>query len=93
MDNSSSSRPTSRRKSTSSAKANEPDLPPLPAGASEVLRDIQDTLIKRLAERKIDTSAYGLPDTEAGPSWKLKENKQNVLNRAREKLFSEQIEQ
>ncbi|KLO05495.1 hypothetical protein SCHPADRAFT_896210 [Schizopora paradoxa] len=92
MDSYSSSRTASRSKVASSSKAQDLPLPPLPAGAEDVLKEVQETLIKRLAERKVNTSAYGLPGNEAGPSWKLKENTQNVLNRGREKLFTEQIE-
>lgn len=44
-----------------------------------------------LADRKIDTNAYSLPGTILGPS--LGENEQNVKNRAREQLFTEQIEE
>ena len=85
------SRPSGRRKSVVTTKP-VPDLPPLPSGGEEFLRDIQEALIKRLAERKVDTNPYAAPNSEAGPSWKLKENEQNVRNRAREKLFTEQID-
>ncbi|KAL5526291.1 hypothetical protein ACEPAF_8014 [Sanghuangporus sanghuang] len=67
------------------------NLPPLPPGGAELLKEIEDDIIQQLAEKKIDTSAYSGPSGVNG-SWKLKENEQNVKNRAREKLFTEQIE-
>ncbi|KAL5504421.1 hypothetical protein ACEPAH_8496 [Sanghuangporus vaninii] len=67
------------------------NLPPLPPGGAELLKEIEDDIIRQLAEKKIDTSAYSGPSGLNG-SWKLKENEQNVKNRAREKLFTEQIE-
>ncbi|KAL5525497.1 hypothetical protein ACEPAG_6833 [Sanghuangporus baumii] len=66
-------------------------LPPLPPRGAELLKEIEDDIIRQLAEKKIDTSAYSGPSGLNG-SWKLKENEQNVKNRAREKLFTEQIE-
>ncbi|KAL5476599.1 hypothetical protein ACEPAI_3279 [Sanghuangporus weigelae] len=78
-------------------KANDPppsdaNLPPLPPGGAELLKEIEDDIIRQLAEKKIDTSAYSGPSGLNG-SWKVKENEQNVKNRAREKLFTEQIEE
>lgn len=78
-------------------KANDPpvtdaNLPALPPGGLELLKEVQDDIIRQLAERKIDTSAYSGP-TGVNGAWKLKENEQNVRNRAREKLFTEQIEE
>ncbi|EJD07140.1 uncharacterized protein FOMMEDRAFT_165737 [Fomitiporia mediterranea MF3/22] len=80
------------RKSISNQPSRDSDLPTLPPGGAELLQEIEDELIRQLAEKKIDTSAYSGPSGVNG-SWKLKENEQNVKNRAREKLFTEQIEE
>lgn len=68
------------------------NLPPLPAGGAELLKEIEEDILRQLAEKRIDTSAFSEP-AEASGSWNLKENEQNVKNRAREKLFTEQIEE
>ncbi|KAI5119965.1 hypothetical protein M0805_004345 [Coniferiporia weirii] len=94
MDPSSSSSSRNRgRKSVVSQLPPDSSLPPLPPGGAELLKEIQDDLLRQLAEKKIDTSAHSGPAAEANGSWKLKENEQNVKNKARERLFTEQIEE
>lgn len=80
------------RKSLSSKRPPDQDLPPLPPGGDQLLREVEAELIRQIAEKRIDTSGYGGPSEGSSSAWALKENEQNVRNRAREKLFSEQIE-
>lgn len=77
------------RKSTTQLNQN---LPPLPPGGDEILKEVQEDILRQLAEKRIDTSAFSEPANASG-TWSLKENEQNVKNRAREKLFTEQIEE
>ncbi|KAH8112630.1 Mis12-Mtw1 protein family-domain-containing protein [Phellopilus nigrolimitatus] len=93
MDPPSSSSRTRGRKSIVGQVPPEPQLPPLPSGGAELLKEIKADLVRQLAEKKIDTSAYSGPPEVNGSAWKLRENEQNVKNRAREKLFTEQIEE
>ena len=74
------------------SKGHEPDpnLPPLPPGGEELLKEVQDDIIRQIAEGKVDTNVYSDPSS---PKKALRENEQNVKNRAREKLFTEQIEE
>lgn len=59
-----------------------------------ILKAIQDDIIKQLADKQIDTSAYGGPsEVNNAGAWTLKQNVQNLKNLAREKLFTEQIEE
>ena len=51
---------------------------------------MQDDIIRQIAEGKVDTNVYSDPSS---PKKALRENEQNVKNRAREKLFTEQIEE
>lgn len=81
------------RKSLSNKRPPNHDLPPLPPGGEQLLREVEEELIRQIAEKRIDTSGYGGPSSEGTSTWALKENEQNVRNRAREKLFSEQIEE
>lgn len=83
---------SSSRKGKSPAISTDPNLPPLPPGGAELLREVEEDILRQLAEKRIDTSAYSEP-SESGSTWSLKENEQNVKNRAREKLFTEQIEE
>lgn len=57
------------------------------------MKDVEEELIRQLAEKRIDTSGYLGPSEGNADSWKLKENEQNVRNKAREKLFTQQIEE
>ncbi|KZT67919.1 hypothetical protein DAEQUDRAFT_365617 [Daedalea quercina L-15889] len=62
------------------------DLPPLSVEGRQLLKRVQDSVIKMLAEKQIDTNVYG--STDAGDTRPKKENEQNVKNRAREIRFN-----
>lgn len=82
----------SRKSLSSNTKTTDRDLPPLPSGGDELLKDVVKELVRQIADKKVDTSGHG-----SGPAssngWTLKENEQNVRNRTREKLFTETIEE
>ena len=67
-------------------------LPSLPTGGAEILREIEEDIIRQLAEKRIETNTFSeaMDTTE---KFALKVNEQNVKNQAREKLFSQQIEE
>ena len=73
-------------------------LPPLNDDLKEVIHGAQRDVIKMLAEKKINTNplsshgSSGDSDILAGLNGMLKENGQNVKNRAREVKFSKDIE-
>ncbi|KAI0789954.1 Mis12-Mtw1 protein family-domain-containing protein [Abortiporus biennis] len=67
------------------------DPPPLSPDDLRVLRGAQEDLIRKLAEKKVDTSVFTPPEKLA-PDKPLKDNEQNVKNRAREKRFNEHIQ-
>lgn len=74
----------------SSSKRREPknsgkDPPPLSAEGAQLLKRVQENVIKMLAEKQIDTNVYGAADAGDRPK---KENEQNVKNRAREIRFN-----
>lgn len=81
------------RKSLSNKRLPDSNLPPLPPGGDQLLKEVEAELIRQIAEKRIDTSGYGGPSEGSSSAWTLRENEQNVRNRAREKLFSEQIEE
>ncbi|THH04006.1 hypothetical protein EW145_g5840 [Phellinidium pouzarii] len=81
------------RKSAANQLLSISSLPPLPPGGAELLKEVEDDLVRQLAEKKIDTSAFSGPAEVNDGTWKLKENEQNIKNKAREKLFTEQIEE
>ncbi|KAI0760969.1 Mis12-Mtw1 protein family-domain-containing protein [Trametes elegans] len=80
---------TARRKSTNSGK----DPPPLSAAQADILKRAQESLIRMIAERKVDTNVYGGAGSQSGDGGPLKENEQNVKNRAREARFNAHIQQ
>ncbi|KAF8345243.1 Mis12-Mtw1 protein family-domain-containing protein [Amanita rubescens] len=70
----------------------EPELPLLSARAQEVLKNIQEDVIRMLAERKVDLSLYSGDDPSPDQGRKLlKPNEQNVTNRMLEVRYAEQI--
>ncbi|TFY50902.1 hypothetical protein EVG20_g11265, partial [Dentipellis fragilis] len=76
----------------SNPKDNGKDPPALSAAAKSVFKTLMDDTIKMLAERQIDTSVVTPPtDGEGQESPKMRENEQNVKNRAREIKFSADI--
>ncbi|KAI0635540.1 Mis12-Mtw1 protein family-domain-containing protein [Trametes polyzona] len=80
---------SSRRKSTNSGK----DPPPLSSGQADILKRTEETLIRMIAERKVDTNVYGGAGSQSGDGRPLRENEQNVKNRAREARFNAHIQQ
>jgi kinetochore protein Mis13/DSN1 len=83
---------TSAKKKTQSKRTTDASqLPPLSAVGVRVLESVKEDLIRKLAEKKIDTSLYNAStaSTAAAPR---AENAQNVKNRARKVKFTEQIE-
>ncbi|KAH9830289.1 Mis12-Mtw1 protein family-domain-containing protein [Rhodofomes roseus] len=75
----------------SSSKRREPkdsgkDPPPLSVEGAQLLKRVQESVIKMLAEKLVDTNVYGA--TDAADSRPKKENEQNVKNRAREIRFN-----
>ncbi|KAI0324747.1 hypothetical protein GY45DRAFT_1331204 [Cubamyces sp. BRFM 1775] len=80
---------SSRRKSTNSGK----DPPPLTPSQADMLKRTQESLIRMIAERKVDTNVYGGAGSQSGDGRPLRENEQNVKNRAREARFNAHIQQ
>jgi len=62
--------------------------PPLPEKYVQVLKEVEEEVIKMLAEKKIDTNVYSPAGTAPQV---VKENEQNVKNRAREVKFKADI--
>ena len=80
---------SSRQQSANSGK----DPPALTTAQAGILKRTQESLIKMLAERKVDTNVYGGTGSQNGDgSRPLKENEQNVKNRAREARFNGHIQ-
>jgi kinetochore protein Mis13/DSN1 len=65
--------------------------PPLTSEEADILRSVQEQLIKMLADKKIDTNVYN-DGSGNGVAAVMKENEQNVKNRAREVAFTARIE-
>ncbi|TBU55459.1 Mis12-Mtw1 protein family-domain-containing protein [Dichomitus squalens] len=80
---------TSRRTSTNSGK----DPPPLSTAQAGVLKRTQENLMRMLAEKKVDTNVYGGAGSQNGDAQRpLRENEQNIKNRAREARFNAHIQ-
>ena len=67
------------------------DPPPLSAEDVNLLKSVEEDIIKLLAESKIDTNVFSPPE-EAEAHSQLKPNEQNVRNRAREVRFNAHIQ-
>ncbi|CDO71813.1 hypothetical protein BN946_scf184939.g37 [Trametes cinnabarina] len=80
---------SSRRKSTNSGK----DPPPLSPAQADILKRTEESLIRMLAERKVDTNVYGGAGSQSGDGRPLRANEQNEKNRAREARFNAHIQQ
>ena len=81
--------------SSSTSQPPPPPLPPLSAKAVQVLKSVQEDVVKMLAEKTLDLSLYS---SEAGSSSKTKPedllvNEQNVRNRHWEVTYSDHIKQ
>ena len=67
--------------------------PPLSEESVKILKRIEESVIKMLADRKIDTNVSrtdGEPRND--PKRPMKENEQNVRNRERERKFNTHIQ-
>ena len=83
--------PSSNPNSTASDNGR-PDLPPLSERAQKLLKNVQEDVIRMLAERKIDLSLYSGDDPLPNQGEvQLKPNEQNVNNRILEVRYAEQI--
>lgn len=76
--------PTARRASS---------IPPaISAENVQLLKGVEEDIIKLLAESQIDTNVFSAPEDSETPM-QLKENEQNVAARAREVRFNAHIQQ
>ncbi|KAF9475965.1 hypothetical protein BDN70DRAFT_883059 [Pholiota conissans] len=71
-----------------------PPLPPLSAQGAQIMKILQDDLVRMLAEKRIDLSFHS-PEasTSKQPQENLRENEQNVRNRQWEITYSRHIQQ
>ena len=67
------------------------DPPPVIADDVKLLKGVEDEIIRMLAEGKLDTNVFSSPEDPGGPE-QLKENEQNVRNKAREVRFNAHIQ-
>lgn len=65
--------------------------PPLSPEGAQMLRNVQEQLIKMLADKQIDTNVYN-DGSGTNDAAQAKENEQNVKNREREINFMARIE-
>lgn len=78
--------PSSRRSAKDPGKD-----PPLSDEDAKLIKEVGEDLVRMLAEKKIDTNVYSPPGGDDTPR-QLKENEQNVRNRAREVKFNAHIQ-
>lgn len=76
---------------STSTGANGKDPPPLSSADMMLLKGVEESVVRMLAERKIDTNVYSPPEDSEAPK-QLKENQENVRNRARELKFNTHIQ-
>jgi len=76
---------------TSSSSASSTKLPPLSAESVQILKAIQEDVVRKLAEKRIDLSFYSSESSIL--SGELRENEQNVRNRLCEVTYSNHIKQ
>ncbi|KAG6875775.1 hypothetical protein C0992_002407 [Termitomyces sp. T32_za158] len=77
----------------STASSDSP-LPKLSAAGEAVLRETQEDIVRKLAERRVDLSLFRGPgdsNADSGMNVVLAENKQNVTNRMWEGVYSRDI--
>lgn len=84
---------SSEGSSSSKPRGKDPgkDPPPLSSASMMLLKGVEESVVKMLAERKIDTNVYSPPE-DSDVSRQLKENGENVRNRAREGKFNAHIQ-
>lgn len=81
---------SSRSKSTQPGK--DPP-PPLSEESTQILRRVEESVIRMLAEKKIDTNVFRTDgELRPAPHRPMKENEQNVKNRERERKFNALIQ-
>ena len=68
------------------------DPPPLSADDVKLLKGVEDEIIRMLAGGKLDTNVFSSNEDSEAPM-ELRENEQNVRNRAREVRFNAHIQQ
>ncbi|KDR68567.1 hypothetical protein GALMADRAFT_146221 [Galerina marginata CBS 339.88] len=78
----------------STSKPPPPPLPPLSAQGVQLLKSVQEDVVRMLAEKRIDLSLYS-PQASSSktPAENLRENEQNVRNRQWEVTYSQHIQQ
>lgn len=77
---------------TSSPKDPPQALPPLSAQGIQLLKSVQDDVVRMLAERKIDLSLYPPEASGSVVTEPQKENEQNVTNRGWEVTYGTHIQ-
>lgn len=77
---------------TSSPKDPPQALPPLSAQGIQLLKSVQDDVVRMLAERKIDLSLYPPEASGSAVTEPQKENEQNVTNRGWEVTYGTHIQ-
>lgn len=77
--------------SSSNSIPAEPELPSLSKEASQVLKSIQDCIVRTLAEKKMNISI--LSSGSNTPAEDLRENEQNTKNRHWQVTYTTQIDQ
>lgn len=82
---------TATSSSSHSSQQGKDPPPPLSPEEAQVLRGIQEQLIKMLADKQIDTNVYN-DGSASSIAAETKENEQNVNNREREIKFTARIE-
>ncbi|KAF9533998.1 Mis12-Mtw1 protein family-domain-containing protein [Crepidotus variabilis] len=85
-----SSTPTSSSSKASSSKSS---LPAISDTATQALKAVQDDVVQKLAEKRIDLSLYSSPPSQRTPPEELRENAQNVRNRMWEVTYTSHIQQ
>ncbi|KAI0342616.1 hypothetical protein BDW22DRAFT_1330457 [Trametopsis cervina] len=84
---------TAASSSSSGTNGKDPgkDPPPLSSADMMILKGVEESVVRMLAEKKIDTNVYSAPEDEES-AVSLKENAGNVRNRAREARFNTHIQ-
>ena len=67
------------------------DRPAISAGDVQLLKSVEEEVIKLLANSQIDTNVFSPPEDTEAPM-ELRANEQNVKNRAREVRFNAHIQ-
>lgn len=76
---------------TSSASSSSTKLPPLSTESVQILKTVQEDVVRKLAEKKIGLSFYSSESN--GTTGDLLENEQNIRNRMCEVTYSDHIKQ